>query len=693
MLAMTQIHPGVWRLQLGTPEQITPFSAICPTPAVTALTELPAAAAPFAESDISLRLSPRGCTVSLPLQACERIFGFGLQLKSHDQTTLKKTLRTNSDPVADTGDSHAPVPFYLSTAGYAVLVDTSRYATFYCGSHRLEDGTDTVRASATEPLADNAEKLYRQQKSPRGPMVVDIPVAQGVTLYVFGGPSMREALQRYVLFSGGGCLPPMWSLGTWYRGYVNHTQQEAAALARRLRDQHMPFDVYGLEPGWHSHAYACSYRWHPQRFPDPAAFLAEMTELDCRVNLWEHVFVDPEAAIFDALGNCCADTRVWTGRVPDLLHPAARKAFADLHEQAFVSQGVAGFKLDECDNSDFISYPWSFPECAQFPSGVDGEQMHSLLGLLYQQLIYALYRKHDRRTLGQVRSSQALASSLPFVLYSDLYSHRDFIRGVVNAGLSGLLWSPEVRQCASPEDLIRRLQTVVFSPQALINGWMIMNPPWEQVDQEKNNRGELMPDAAEVTAQCRHWLEWRMRLIPYLYAAFATYRERGLPPFRALVADWPDNANTPEIDDAYMMGEDLLVAPVIAGQTARRVYLPPGHWYHLWTEERLAGERFVDVPAPLDQIPVFVREGTILPLARPVQAIRPDTVFELDVRVYGNRCRNTVLLEDDGESFAVERGLCTKVTLAWAPDTGLTVSRTGRWKSERYRLASCRHIG
>jgi alpha-D-xyloside xylohydrolase len=135
---------------------------------------------------------------------------------------------------------------------------------------------------------------------------------------------------------------------------------------------------------------------------------------------------------------------VWDGIVPDFLTPEARRIFANYHEREHVALGVSGYKLDECDNSDFTRN-WSFPEISRFPSGADGEQMHSLFGLRYQDTIQGIFEKRNQRTYGLVRSSHALAAPYPYVLYSDLYDHATSIRSVAHAGFSGLLWTPEVR--------------------------------------------------------------------------------------------------------------------------------------------------------------------------------------------------------------------------------------------------------
>ena len=221
---------------------------------------------------------------------------------------------------------------------------------------------------------------------------------------------------------------------------------------------------------------------------------------------------------------------MWGGVVPDFAGEPARTAFGAYHGETFVDAGVSGFKIDECDNSDYTG-GWSFPECSVFPSGVDGEQMHNVFGLRYQMAIWNEFRKRKMPTYNLVRSSGALAAPYPFVLYSDLYVHRDFIRALVNSGFSGLLWCPEVRDAVSEEDLIRRLQSVVFSPLAMINGWYIKNPPWKQLNRRLNNADQLIDGWEKLEARCREIIGWRMQLVPYLTAAFQRYAETARRPF------------------------------------------------------------------------------------------------------------------------------------------------------------------
>ncbi len=686
--APEQIHPGVWKLALGTPERITPVATRRYAPAAAALAALPAAGAlPVVASG---EATPRGYVVRLPQAPNEMVYGLGLQFQSFLQRGLKKTLRVNADPVVDSGDSHAPVPFYVTTRGYGVLIDTARYATVYAGNKRRQADGGLAQSTESGPdlTTDALPSAYaRFRFHEPSEVLVELPRAAGVDVYVFAGPTLRLAVQRYNLFAGGGALPPRWGLGVWYRCERDFGRADVERLAAEFRERGIPCDVLGLEPGWQTHAYSCSYVWS-ERFPDPGAMTAALARSHYRVNLWEHAFTHPSSPIHAPLAPHAGDYLVWDGLVPDFLTPEARRTFADFHEREHVALGIAGYKLDECDNSDYTRN-WSFPELSRFPSGADGEQMHTLFGLRYQDTLQAVFERRGARTYGLVRSSGALAAPYPYVLYSDLYDHATFIRAVPKAGLSGLLWTPEVRDAASPEELIRRLQSAVLSPMALINAWYIRNPPWKQVDRAANNAGHFAPDWEAVEATCRRVLELRMQLVPYLHAAFVRYHREGLPPFRPLVMDFPDDVRTWPVDDQYLVGEGLLAAPVVAGQSTRSVYLPAGTWYDFWSGERHAGGRRVEVRPSLEQVPLFVRSGTLLPLARATPHTDDPASGELTVRGYGAADAVLTLYEDDGAHAPA----LTPVVLSWdATQRAGSVRRAGAARPPHYRVAAWTRI-
>ncbi len=274
--------------------------------------------------------------------------------------------------------------------------------------------------------------------------------------------------------------------------------------------------------------------------------------------------------------------------VPEWALPEARRIFAD-YQKKLTAIGVDGFKADECDGSDNTG-GWSFPNHASFPSGLDGEQYHNLLGTLYARTMHEAL--DDQSTLLEIRAMGALAAPYPFVLYSDLYDHRGFVRALVNSGFSGLLWAPELRDVASRKELLRRLQTVTFSPQCLINAWSCAKIPWLDYD---------------CVDEVREILTIRENLIPKLKAAFDRYRDTGVPPVRALVMDYTCDPETYGIDDEYLFCDDLLVAPIIGTESdEREVYLPAGTWVDFYTGEAVAAGRFI---ACTEKIPVYRRIG------------------------------------------------------------------------------------
>lgn len=628
--AWAAVAPGVWKATIGSPEVQTPVRARQIGPETEALHRLPVVNAPPLDAPTA-SVGTRGVELQLPLEPGELMYGFGLQMMSFQQRSKKRIIRVNADPKVDSGDSHAPVPFYVTTRGYGVLVDTFRHATFYCGEvHPRPE--HAISANALEVNTPQMMRVRDRHQDSR--VMVEVPRCAGVDVYLFAGPELLTAVRRYNLFSGGGVLPPEWGLGFWYRPEMHLNAEQVLALGKDLRASEIPCDVLGLEPGWQTHAYSCTFAWDHHRFPDPGGFIQRTGDLGFHINLWEHAFTHPASPIFTQLEPYSANFAVWDGLVPDFAGEQARRVFGDYHGKALIDLGVSGFKLDECDNSDFTE-GWSFPDHSRFPSGVDGEQMHAEFGLRYQDTILKQFKQRGQPTYNLVRSSGALAAPYPFVLYSDLYDHRQFIRALVNAGFSGLLWCPEVRDAASEEDLIRRLQSVVFSPLAMANAWYIRNPPWKQIDREQNNADRFAPGFERLQARCKEIISWRMQLLPYLHAAFAVYQRDGIPPFRALLMDYPDDPALAAVDDEYMMGDRLVVAPLFAGETHRTVVLPKGDWLDFWTGAPIIHRKFT-LTSDTENIPVYVKSGSLMPWAAVSQYAAAKESRQLQVRVYGN---------------------------------------------------------
>ena len=508
---------------------------------------------------IRFRTNRRGCLLEFPVGE-EQIFGFGLQLKGFNQTDRELFLRVNADPKNTAGDSHAPAPFWVTTGGYGVYLDTARNVEVHCKVRRLEDNADV--------------------------MAVQILNASGIDVYLMEGSTITDITAQYNRMAGGGCHVPEWGLGVLYRCNWHDSQEKVLKTAGYFRQKDIPCGILGLEPGWHTQNYPCSYVWNPEKFPDPEGMISSLKDMGYHLNLWEHAYISKDSPLYKPMKPHSAGYMVLDGLVPDLSGGEGRGIFSSYHRDYLVEKGIDGFKLDECDNTNLVEYGWKmFPNATEFPSGLDGEQYHNLFGVFYMQTL--LDALEGKETLSQVRSAGALSSPYPFVLYSDLYDHRDFIRGMVNSGFSGILWSPELRDASSRKDLLRRLQTVVFSVQCLINGWYCEEVPWKAWDCEE---------------EVRELLQEREKLIPRLKAAFDLYEETGIPPVRALVMDYTRDTETYAIDDEYMFCESLLVAPMTEQEEERRVYLPQGEWRDYWSGEKVKCGWFT---VCTQKIPVF----------------------------------------------------------------------------------------
>lgn len=686
------VAKGITKLVQGNPDKYTPYSFCPEKPRFEALNKIEEGALPFSLEEIGITLSDRGCQISVPLPDGEELYGFGLQIGSFQQRGLKKRPIVNAYPLNTLGYTHAPQTFYISSSGYGILINTLRYTTFYCGTNKKKSEPvkkEKIAADGTGVASTN--DLYRNEKGDNS-VYIDVPGAEGIEIYVFTGPDLLSVVQKYNLFSGGGCLPPLWGLGFKYRTKTDFTQEGVLRISSYFRDNQIPCDVIGLEPGWHSAAYSCSYVWNKTRFPDHKAMISSLKKQDFRINLWEHAYVHPTSPLWEPLQEYSGDFLVWKGLVPDFVLPEARDLFAG-HHKLLADEGISGFKLDECDNSDISSGKanWGFPEMSVFPSGIDGEQMHQAFGSLYLYTLNDVFKKENKRTFQDYRSSGLFVSSIPATLYSDIYDHKDYVQMVCNSAFGGLLWSPEVRESTSKYDFFHRLQTVLLSPQAVVDSWFLQNPPWLQFDKNKNNNNEFLSDKAEMEDITRQLIHVRMRLLPYLYNAFASYYEEGIPPFRPLVMDYPADKKVRAISDQYMVGDCLLAAPLFENSNKRVVYLPAGDWYNFNTNEKYEGGREYEITIGLNEMPLFVKEGTILPLANPVQFVSDTTTFDIICHVYGNPSKVVTLFEDDGVSYNYKNSEFNLLSL-WVEKGKGKIKRSGNYKGKRYYIKDWNYI-
>lgn len=683
-----KVAPGIWKVIYGTPEKHLP-TEFKEKPLLSSLQKLPGDnIPPFDLKEIHFSEMPSGVLAEMDVDSSERFYGFGLQINSFEQRGMRREIRTNSWPVGNVGFSHAPMPFYISSKGYGVLINSSRYTIFYMASKgKLKTMLQKAEADSSKNVALNTVELYGKKYTRSDQVNILTEGTKGVEIYILNGPSMENVMQRYNLFSGGGALPPIWGLGFEYRAKATFTDQQVLQTAKYFRENNIPCDMFGLEPGWQSASYSCSFKWNLNNFPDPDSFINQMNLEHFKLNLWEHAYTNETSPIFYKIAPYSGNYTVWSGAVPDFVLPQSRKIFGGYHEKNFVKKGIAAFKLDECDAADFskADREWSFPDIAEFPSGIDGIQMRQIFGFLYQQTMLDLYRKNNKRTMFDVRASYLFASPFTSVLYSDMYDLHDYVRMICNSGFAGVNWSPELRETSSDSELIRRMQTTLMSSHMVANCWYLDLPPWLQYNTEKNVKHELLPNAKELEASAKKLIDLRMSLLPYLYSAFAKYHFDGTPPFRALVLDYPEDKNVWRIDNEYMMGQSILCAPFIDSALSREIYFPEGTWHDFNNNKKYEGGKRYNIKMSLDEIPMFVKDNTILPLTRPVNFVTPSTTFEINCRVYGNPQMPIELFEDNSFNFDFENGKFNWVTISFSGNK-INSSRKGNYNAKLYEV-------
>ena len=631
-----EVFPGVWKYDTGKPPAtLTGLAGVKPSPFLSELPKTEKQKRPETGRFNGYAV------IRVPLEENEQVFGCGLLFQHVISRNAVYHLRADHSTGIDNGRTHAPVPFVATDKGFGLFCNTPESVTIHIGTaQRLEDKEKiTERDRASDP----GWKCFND------PYYLEIAVkAEAVQFVLFQGKDLKDCTARFNLFCGGGVIPPKWGLGLWHRTNMTMNSKEVRAVVRDYKAHNFPLAVIGLEPGWQSASYPCSYEWSGRNFPDFKEMLQEFSEQGIRVNLWENPYISEKSSLFPKLRPFSGSHLVWGGIVPDYTLPQVRTAIKKHHAANHIAFGVSGYKLDESDGYDC----WLWPDHAEFPSGLTGAAYRSVCGLLFQRITTELFAERNERTWGLTRSSNAGGVSFPYVIYNDLYDYNKFLTGLCSCGVTGTLWCPELRSAKTPREWLRRFQMAALSPLLLVNAWASPATPW------------MFP---EVERQIREAVSLREQLLPYLYSAFAKYHFRGIPPYRPVFMDYGnfldttaqkgklDSTDNPyelapskDITDQFLFGETLMAAPLPPDKDSRPIVFPPGKWFDFYSGALVSDGGLKEIHCrPDDPLPIFAPDGAVVPI---------QTKEKIEVRKFGSKAGSFDLYEDDGLSLGYRHG-------------------------------------
>ncbi|WP_324760462.1 alpha-xylosidase [Haloarcula montana] len=578
---------------------------------------------------------------SFRLSPDEKIYGAGEQFVEFDRRGRELDLWHQEPLGTETERAYKNIPFHLSTNGYGLLLDTTARVHYDFGK--------TSTASGTMSVADD-----------------------DFSFVFFYGPEFRDILQRYTAVTGRPSRPPKWSFGTWMSRLGYESREELEAVAARLREEEIPSDVLHLDPFWMRANKSTDLEWDTEQFPDPEGMIAELREDDFRLSLWEHPHVPVGTEAFDegvsegyfvtdgtgdayVMDNTCQGD--YRGALVDFTDPDAVEWWKAKHHR-LLEQGVAVFKTD---------YGEYVPEDAVFANGRSGKTMHNLYPYLYNEAVYEAVGEVNGPEEAVVWGRSAWTGSQAFPMHwggdpqTSWNGMSAALRGGLSASLSGIaFWSHDIGGFrGTPDDDVytRWAQFGLLSSNSRCHG-TTPREPWEFGEQ-----------ALDIF---REYARLRYRLLPYLYTYAEVAARTGLPVVRPLVLEYQDDPTVHRMDTQYLLGEDLLVAPVFEDSGTRSVYLPEGEWRDYWTGQRHEGGRTVDVDVSIDEMPVFVRAGSVLPEREPTQSVQPGTPAELELdatladghaagRFYDADADALVefTVEAGGDTLSVDLGACT----------------------------------
>jgi len=515
----------------------------------------------------------------MPIGVGEQIYGLGERFTAFVKNGQSLDI-WNEDPGTNTDQAYKNIPFYLSNQGYGVFVN-------HTGRVSFEVGSETVNKVQFSVAGEELEYL------------------------VIYGPTPKEILTKYTALTGRAPLLPEWSFGLWLSTsfVTDYDEKTVSSFIQGMKDRDIPLSVFHFDCFWMREYQWCDFEWDPRVFPDPKGMLARLKQDGLRISLWINPYIGQASPLFDEaakLGHLLkrADGTVWQwdlwqagNAIVDFTNPAARDWFKS-KLRPLLEMGVDCFKTD---------FGERIPTDVVYHDGSDPEQMHNLYTLLYNQTVWEVLQEYKKEeAIVFARSATVGGQSMPVHWGGDnsskFSSMAESLRGGLSLGLSGFgYWSHDIGGFEGNPDPAVFKRWVAFgllSSHSRLHGNESVRVPWA-FDEE----------AVDVT---RKFAKLKQALMPYLMRTAKEVAETGVPMMRPMILEFPEDRTCHNIDQQYMLGPDLLVAPVFNAEGNVEFYLPEGQWTNYFTKQVVDGGRWVTEQHGFDSLPLYEREGAVL---------------------------------------------------------------------------------
>lgn len=532
----------------------------------------------------------------------------------------------NADGGTSSEQAYKNVPFYVSSKGYGVLVNDPGHVSFEVGSEAVE----------------------RVQFSVPG---------ESLEYFVIAGPSPADVIDRYTRLVGRPARVPAWSYGLWLSTSftTNYDEATVTSFVQGMAERDIPMSVFHFDCFWMRGFHWSDFIWDPEVFPDPEGMLARLHDRGLKVSVWINPYIAQQSKLFEEAKTAGYLLRRPNGDVwqwdlwqagmalVDFTNPDATRWFQGKLRQ-LLRQGVDVFKTDFAER---------IPIDSTYFDGSDPTRMHNLYTLLYNRAVFDVLQERERGG-GFVfaRSATVGSQSLPVHWSGDstssFESMAETLRGGLSLAWSGFaFWSHDIGGFEGTPDAAvfkRWLAFGMLSSHSRLHGSDSYRVPWA-FDEE----------AVDVA---RKFTQLKLRLMPYLFSLGEEAITNGIPLLRPMALEFPEDPAVQYLDRQYMLGPDLLVAPVFTESGEVDFYLPQGRWQHLLSGKVVDGGSWRREHHGFDSVPLYVREGAVIPFGK--RNDRPDYPYLDGLQLVvtppaGDAERSVTVLEPEGrrETFTV----------------------------------------